>query len=119
MNSELGFEFLIKFYIDFSGLNIVSIHFRFSVVEIIKNPNSGNLRYKQTSNILWELGQPNSDLVGLTKSLVERNLIFGQANQKSLFVCLNPQKSLESPSKFLWLYILCEIFRGIQIFLQN
>ena len=29
-NSELRIEFLIKFYIDYSGLNIFSIHIRFS-----------------------------------------------------------------------------------------
>ena len=51
------------------------------------------------SNFLWGLGQPNSDLVGLTKMLVWRTLIFDQANQKMMRI--EATKFLVSATKFL------------------
>ena len=57
----------------------------------------------RASNLLWGLGQPSSDLVGLTKILVGRTRIFGQANQK--IMRLKETKFLDSAIKiFGWGY---------------
>ena len=57
-NSELGFEFPIKFYIDYSVSNIFKIFFHPCVVEetqnaknCVKNPISGNLRYSRSCRV--------------------------------------------------------------------
>ena len=50
------------------------------------------------SNLLWRLGQPNSDLVGLITNLVRLTLIFGLTNQKMMRV--EATKFLVSAIKF-------------------
>ena len=50
-------------------------------------------------NLLWGLGQPNSDLVELTKILVGLTLIFGYTNQKVMRV--EETKFLVSTTKIL------------------
>ena len=55
--------------------------------------------FVSASNLLWGLGQPNSDLVRLTKILVELTLIFGYTNQKMMRV--KATKFLVSTTKIL------------------
>ena len=90
LNSELGFEFLIKFYIDYSGLHIIFIHFHFYVVE------ETQIAQFSLKTLFW--------------AICDKNVL-------KTFIKVSKRKNV--PNLFSKYYIPCKIPRESRIFYQN